>query len=253
VIIAVKGQDTHRALEALAPAAPAEVTVVCAQNGVDNERQALRRFAGVYALCVMLPATMLEPALVRLHGAPRPGILDLGRYPSGVDDTAASIAADLRSAGFASEPVEQPMRLKYAKLLMNLGNALDAACGPIEGGSEILRRSRAEAEACFRAAGIDWASDEEDRDRRRGVMEIPPAELRHRLGGSTWQSLARGARAVEADALNGEIVLMGRLHGVPTPANELLRQTVNAMAASGAPPGSVPMTTLLARLEQMTA
>jgi 2-dehydropantoate 2-reductase len=116
-----------------------------------------------------------------------------------------------------------------------------------------VRRARAEAEACYRAAGIDWASDEEDRARRAGLMEIAPAERPRRRGGSTWQSLARATGSVEVDALNGEIVLLGRLHGVPTPANELLRRTANALAAAGAPPGSIAQADLLDELERMTA
>jgi 2-dehydropantoate 2-reductase len=32
--------------------------------------------------------------------------------------------------------------------------------------------------------------------------------------------------------LNGEIVLLGRLHGVSTPANELLQRTANDLALS---------------------
>ena len=42
---------------------------------------------------------------------------------------------------------------------------------------------------------------------------------RRRGGGSSWQSLARGTGTIETDYLNGEIVLLGRLHGVPTPVN----------------------------------
>ena len=164
-----------------------------------------------------------------------------------------TIAADLESAGFSSRAVEEPMRLKYTKLLMNLANALEAVAGRIEGGSAILREARAEAEACYRAAGIDWAPELEDHNRRTGVMEIAPEERQRRLGGSTWQSLARRAGSVEADALNGEIVLLGRLHGVATPANELLRRTANAMAAAGEAPGSTSLSALLDQLEQMSA
>ena len=40
-----------------------------------------------------------------------------------------------------------------------------------------------------------------------------------RTGGSSTQSLARGTGSIETDWLNGEIVLLGRLHGVPMPAN----------------------------------
>ena len=42
VILAVKSQDTGGALDALTAGAPDRVPVVCAQNGVENERAALR-------------------------------------------------------------------------------------------------------------------------------------------------------------------------------------------------------------------
>jgi 2-dehydropantoate 2-reductase len=57
-----------------------------------------------------------------------------------------------------------------------------------------------------------------------------------RGGGSTWQSLVRG-RPLEVDWLNGEIVLLGAEHGVPTPVNAALRRAANAAAASGMKPG----------------
>jgi 2-dehydropantoate 2-reductase len=68
-----------------------------------------------------------------------------------------------------------------------------------------------------------------------------------RGGGSTWQSLARGTGETEADYLNGEIVLLGRVHGVPTPVNELLQQLARELATSGAAPGSVDPDDLAAR------
>ena len=58
---------------------------------------------------------------------PTPGILDIGRVPDGVDETAEAIAADLRSAGFESVPRPDIMAWKHRKLLMNLGNGVDAA------------------------------------------------------------------------------------------------------------------------------
>lgn len=76
VVLAMKTQHTEAALDELAAAAPADLPVVCAQNGVENERLALRRFANVHAMCVMLPGTHLEPGVVVAHGAPRSGILD---------------------------------------------------------------------------------------------------------------------------------------------------------------------------------
>ena len=75
-------------------------------------------------------------------------------------------------------------------------------------------------------------------------MRSVPIDGQDRGGGSTWQSLARGG-AVEADYLNGEIVLLGRLHGVPTPVNELLQRAANAAARDKRPPESVPIEELL--------
>lgn len=64
-------------------------------------------------------------------------------------------------------------------------------------------------------------------------------------------SVATGSAASstnEADYPNGEIVLLGRLHGVPTPVNELLQREANATARNGLAPGSVPIADLEARL-----
>jgi 2-dehydropantoate 2-reductase len=82
---------------------------------------------------------------------------------------------------------------------------------------------------------------------RDEIVRELPVNGRTRGGGSTWQSLHRRAGSVEADYLNGEIVLIGRQHGVPAPVNELLRQTVNTMAATRQAPGTVDPADLLAR------
>jgi 2-dehydropantoate 2-reductase len=248
VVLGMKTQDTPDALHALAAVAPPETPIVCAQNGVANERMALRRFANVQGMCVMLPATHLEPGVVEVSSTPRSGILDVGRYPSGVDDTTEAVAAALEASTFSSHAVADVMRRKYAKLLNNLGNALDAACGAGGRRSPLYGRAREEAKACFAAAGIDVASEDEDRARRGDLLQVKPIAGRPRGGGSSWQSLARGTGRIEADYLNGEIVLLGRLHGVPTPVNELCQRVAGELARAGAPPGSVDIAELEARL-----
>ena len=104
VLLCVKGHQTAAALDDLAAHAPSETVVVSAQNGIDNEPAILRRFEATYGICVMLPATHLEPGVVVQKCHPTPGILDLGRVPDGTDATAEAIAADLRDAGFESVP-----------------------------------------------------------------------------------------------------------------------------------------------------
>jgi 2-dehydropantoate 2-reductase len=246
VLLAVKSQDTQGCLEALRAVAPAATPIACLQNGVENERAALRYFANVYPVCVMLPAAHLTPGVVQAASAPITGGLDLGRYPGGTDEVAQAMAGVFGRATFSSLVRPDIMRWKYAKLLLNLGNALDALCGAAGRGSPLRVAATAEAVACLRAAGIDFASEEEDAARRDGLLTLRPVAGRPRGGSSTWQSLKRQTGSVETDYLNGEIALLGRLHGVPTPVNALLQDLAARAAATGAEPGGMP-------LEQITA
>src|SRR5205823_2867017 len=65
VILGMKSQDTQAALEALFDVAPRGIAVACAQNGVANERAALRLFENVYGICVMCPTSYTEPGIVQ--------------------------------------------------------------------------------------------------------------------------------------------------------------------------------------------
>jgi 2-dehydropantoate 2-reductase len=255
LVFAVKTQHSTALLDAWAgqPVAgggtAAELLpVVCAQNAVENERLALRRFRQVYGMCVWLPSTHLEPGKVSASGAPLSGILHLGRYPSGTGETAKEMAADLERSAFLAPVSPDVMRWKYAKLLSNLGNALEAICGPITGDEalELHRRTRAEGEAVLAAAGIDHASAAEQTEVRGDRIQLKPVEGEKRGGGSSWQSLARGSGSIESDYLNGEITLLGRTHGVATPVNEVLQRLANQFALERREPGSMTAPDLLA-------
>jgi 2-dehydropantoate 2-reductase len=174
--------------------------------------------------------------------------MDVGRFPGGADSLSEEVAAALRSATFESRAVPDVMYWKYSKLLSNLGNAVEAVCGPQAGGGALAEVVRREGEAVLRAAGIAHASPAEDAARRGDLISIRPIEGRRRGGGSSWQSLTRAAGSIEADFLNGEIVLLGRLHGVPAPANALLQRLANRMARERLRPGSMGESEILAEL-----
>ena len=243
VLLAMKTQDTAPALAELSAAAPPGIVIASAQNGVENERMALRLFSAVYGICVVLPATFLEPGVVEANMAPVSGLLDLGRYPRGEDDTAHALAAAFRGSTFGAEVRPDIMGYKYGKLLNNLGNAVEAVIGPGEQGRTVVRLAREEGVASLRAAGIEARSID------TVLAQARPVQGRARLGGSSFQSLQRGTGTIEADYLNGEIVLLGREHGVPTPVNELLRTVANRMAREGLAPGLMTEQEFLALLD----
>ncbi|MFD3721846.1 ketopantoate reductase family protein [Streptomyces sp. NPDC058674] len=258
LLLTVKTQDAIAALDAWGDAevagggtAAQRLPVLCAQNGVESERLALRRFARVYGVCVWLPSTFLEPGVVSALCAPLTGILHLGRAAGGADAVARAVAADLTKAGFEAPVVEDVMRWKYAKLLGNLGNAVQATTGPEPAPAKgaLLLRAVREAKAAFQAAGVPYASEAEQSTARDGKVE-QPAGVR---GGSSWQSLARGTGTVEADYLNGEISLLGRMHGVATPVNDVLRHAANIFAREGLPPGAMSIEDLTALADEAAA
>ena len=244
VLLAMKSQHTADALRALRDAVGEGIAVVCCQNGVANERMAARLFPNVYGMVVILPASHLAPGEVDTEATGCGGILDAGCYPTGTDHRIEAVTADLEACGFSARADPAVMRWKYAKLLMNVINAMQAACELGPDARDLMRQVRREALACYEAAGIDCATADEVRERRDDLLQLAPVAGRSRSGGSSWQSLARGTGDIEADYLNGEIVLLGRLHGVPTPANRVLQQIANRLVREGGKPGSIPLARL---------
>ena len=252
VLLTVKSQHTAGALEDLLTANPGNVAVVCSQNGVANERMALRRFKRVYGMLINLPAQHLTPGEVLSFGGGTSGILDTGQFPEGLDATARQLCVALSAAGFVAEPDAKIMRKKYAKLILNLGNSLEAATNRADV-REIGRVLKAEAQACFVAAGIECADASEIHTRNRNAYEFVELPESNRYGGSTGQSVDRGTRNVETDYLNGEIVQLGRTYGVPTPANEVCQQLGQRMATEGLPVGHFSVAEIEAMIAVATA
>ncbi|RKT54636.1 ketopantoate reductase family protein [Saccharothrix australiensis] len=254
LVLAVKTQDSVAALDAWCGepvlgggTAGERLPVLCAQNGVANERLALRRFRQVLAACVVLPSTFLTPGRVVAPCAPLTGLLPLGRYPSGVDRTCELVAADLAESRMSAPVFADVMRWKYAKLLGNLGNAVEAVCG--RRSPALVALARQEADRVLTAAGIDRASEAEFARLQGDSVTVRPIDGVDRGLGSSWQSVVRGKTSVEAPYLNGEIVLLGRTHGVPTPVNETLAHAAVESARLGRAPDEALLDRLTERVE----
>ena len=218
--------------------------VVTTTNGVAAERMALRLFRRVVGACVWLPATHLEPGEVAVRIAPQSGIFILGAYPPrpAPDDVAAvldAVARDWTGATFGIHVVDDVMRWKHRKLLQNLANALQALVGPDAAIGPLAGRLVAEAEEVYRASGITWATEAEEDAWRGTVFDVRPVPgMPDVVGGSSWQSVARGDGSIETDYLNGEIVLLARLAGVDAPLNAAVQRLARQAAVARRPPGS---------------
>jgi len=253
IMLCMKSQHTLQALEDLSLCAPTGIHVLCMQNGVANEPLALRFFANVYASVVVLPALFLRPGEVVTHADGAGAVLDTGCFPHGTNAVAETIAADLTAAGFSARPDAQVMRAKYGKLRVNLLNVLQAGLTDFNASKPIQKMLRDEASACFTAAGIDCANRQEMAERRQGVFNMVDIPGYERTAGSSWQSLARGTGDIETEYLNGEICWLGRLHGVPTPANDACVAMARALVRRDAGPGIFSSAELLAQIEAAPA
>ena len=262
LVLAVKVQDAA-ALLADWSAAPVDgpggptagrvLPVVCAQNGVEGERLALRWFRRVVGACVYLPASHLEPGVVVSEGTPVSGGLVLGRYPAGRDEVVERIAADLAGAGFATAVSDDVMAAKRGKLLDNTGNAVDAVCRPGAGCEELREAARAEGAAVLAAAGTP-ALDRALALPRLAELGFRTAEVAGsgRPGSSSWQSLHRGG-SVETDWLNGEVVRLGREQDLATPVNEALQALADRSVREGLGPRAFGADDVLALADRLTA
>ncbi len=236
-IVATKLQDSASLLDDLALAAPHGMSVVCAQNGLAGERMAARRGFATYGMMVWMPATYLKAGVVRVHGSPAPGVLDVGAWPSGRDSLAELLAERLTNAGFEAFARDDVMAWKRAKLRTNVVGMAKAIA------SELSRAFadglRDETDAVFQAAGHSVTPWEEFSEHRAAVR-LAPAGGEERGGGSAWQSLTTG-RSSEVDFLCGEVVMLGREFGVPTPLNDRVVRETHALVAGGGAPRSVEL------------
>ncbi len=238
VILGMKTQDAALILDELALIAHPQAAIVCAQNGIEGERLAQRRFANVYGVYVYCNAVMVEAGTVRSYTGDCWAILDIGRYPAGNDARGRTIATDLTGAGFSSQASQDVMYWKRAKLVLNTMNACQASCSDREQAKEFMAMTVDEARRAMTAAGLAFASMEEVAERSKDLA-MTPIDGEISPGGSTFQSLARGNATNEADYLNGEIAMLGRMFGVPTPANSALQALMRQMARDQAPPCSI--------------
>jgi len=253
LVLATKAHDADAALAAWAwrpvsaGTAATELPVLTIQNGLDSERSALRRFAMVFGAVSWSPASHVAPGAVVSPAAPVAGVFWAGRYPTGVDGRLDEVAADFSDAGLALEVVDDIVPFKAGKLVSILPNALDALYPPSPLRDRVADLLRAEAVDVLSAAGIRVADLVGETTVDLSGFVPRPIPGHERGGSSTWQSLVRGV-PVESEFLNGEIVLLARLHGREAPVNAAVLARIARAVAERTPPRSLTDEDLAATL-----
>lgn len=229
--------------------------VLTALNGVASEAMALRWFARVYGVCVWMPAVLLEPGEVIVRGAPSRAFMHISRVPAELADDQdtvllAEIKHDWERAKVLTPTPPDVMPWKYRKLLGNLGNAFQALLGDTANSADLVARARDEAKDLVARAEIPLNTDAEEAEARSAFTVQPVPDEPAQLGGSTWQSLARGTGSAESDYLNGEIVALAHRLGRTAPVNAVVARLMREAVTAGARPGDLTDAELRRRLAQ---
>ena len=254
VLLCAKSQHTLKCLAQLkAAGAPRTLPIISMQNSIVNEPLATRAFDNVYGAMIMIPAIFMTPGEV-IHPIVRSyGVIEIGRYPRGTDELCGQVANALSRAGFFSQVHAEVMKSKAGKCLGNLGNAFDAITDGKGDGSAFMENIRREATQVWDAAGIEYEARGAFTARVRphyGERKIPAGYAELEKHSSSWQSLARGTGNIEAEQLNGDVVMLGRALGIGAPYNELLWQLGDEMARAGDAPGKFSAEDLMAMVEK---
>lgn len=233
LLLTIKSADLEGAADEIARAFPSGVPIVVLGNGLGIEERLARRLAErgwhhaatfVVRAVTSLPSTWVAPGVVRPGGA---GEIVL----AGIEDRAIPPIAErlrllLESGGIRVRVVADLPHEIWRKALVNAAiNPVTADHGiangaivedPWRGQALALLR---EARAVAHALGQDFAEDEIERD----LWTVVRATAANRS--SMLQDLDRG-RPTEIDAISGEILRLGRRHGLALPATERVARRI---------------------------
>ena len=246
VLVTVKSAGTRATARELVPHLAPGAVVVSFQNGLRNAETLREELPQHRVLTGMVPYNVLQTEPGSFHQGTG-GALMVDDHASG-----ASLVAALAACGLRVEARPDMREVQYAKLLLNLNNAVNALSGlPLRAqlGDRSFRACLAlcqrEALAAFRAAGVTPAQLGPVRPALVPRLLLRPNAMFSRVAktmlaidatarSSMWEDLQRG-RLTEVDSLQGEILALARQYGLAAPVNARLAELVHE--AEQAPQG----------------
>ena len=267
IFLAVKTQHTASSVQSLRSIFPEDTPVFCAQNGVRNEELAASRFLQVYGVMTGLCVNFVSPGVIAHSMSLRIGV---GNYPFGCDGLGSQVGKLLEKAGFKLTTHDSIMAVKWSKLLLNLNNATYAIIdsylqlGVVTPSiSKFVAEVMEEGLHVLSLSGISLDDPNNPYDIKghiaalrnvvedsQKIYEAKSLPEIFRAYPSTWADLKNKRGETEAGYLNGEIILLGEKHHIPTPYNSALLQIVETMAAERAGPGYYTIEELADLVEQ---
>lgn len=244
VLVTVKSGQTAEAGATLATVLPEGTVVVSLQNGVRNTDVLRAALPGRHVLAAMVPFNVVRREPGVYHRA-SDGVIRIDDDPA-----AAPLLAACRAAELPIEPRRDMRAVQWAKLLMNLNNAINALSGqPLaaELGQRVFRRCLAAAQ---REALDLLASAKQDVARLTAIpprwmprlLEVPDPVFRRLASrvvaidpdarSSMWGDF-EARRPTEIDYMQGEVVALAERLGKDAPINRALVRLVREAEAGG--------------------
>ena len=246
VLVAVKSRDTDPMARLIRDHAP-DAQVISLQNGVGNADALRRALPGADVRAAMVPFNVVAGARGRFHRATSGDIMvEAGPLP------------DLDTGTLAWVQTDRIEAVQWGKLVLNLGNAINALADmPLleqlqdRRWRRLMAAQMSEALRILRVAGITPA-----KSAAAPPWLIPhvlrlPTPLFRRIAAqmltidatarsSMWEDLSR-RRRTEIDALQGVILDLAQRQGRQAPLNTRMRHLIKqAEAADKGPPGLSP-------------
>ena len=233
IIFATKEGGLRAAMQTAAPFVGPQTLLICLTNGVTSEETLCERFDPaqvLYSVAQGMDAVKVGNALTYAH----PGMIVLGeKAPGPVSARAQAVADYLNAHGVPAQPVEDMVRRQWSKLMLNVG--VNQAVMVFEGTYETVQREGRPREVMIGAmreaqtlAALEGypISDEEFDDWIALVDGLSPE------GSPSMRQDGAAHRKSEVELFAGTIVRLGEKHGVATPVNRWLYETVLKMEAA---------------------
>jgi 2-dehydropantoate 2-reductase len=250
VLVTVKSADTAEMAELIARHAPADAAVISLQNGIGNVPPLRDRLPGRKVLGGMVPFNVVALGDGRFHRSTS------GDIVIAQDD--AGTAAQLSVPGLAISSTGNIDGVQWGKLIVNLGNALNALSNiPLRqqlaqrGWRQLLADQMAEGLAAVRAEGIAPVSPTPlPSSWMPPLLRLPDTLFDMLLGrtmkidpearSSMWEDLQRGRRT-EIDYLQGVITAIADRRGLDAPLSRRVITLIRKAEAAGkGSPGLTP-------------